>query len=81
MFERINIDPNICHGQACIKGTRVPVHQIVAMLGNGDTIEGLLKSYPHLSREDILAALSYAAYLAQEEISPLDPAELITPRI
>ncbi|NOZ21251.1 MAG: DUF433 domain-containing protein, partial [Planctomycetes bacterium] len=41
MHERISIDPNICHGQACIKGTRIPVHQIVAMLANGDTIEDL----------------------------------------
>ncbi|NQT69701.1 MAG: DUF433 domain-containing protein [Desulfobacteraceae bacterium] len=35
MNERISIDPNICHGQACIKGTRIPVHQIVRMLANG----------------------------------------------
>ena len=49
MFDRISIDPKICHGQACIKGTRIPVHQIVSMLANGDTIEGLLRAYPHKS--------------------------------
>jgi len=43
MYDRISIDPNICHGQACIKGTRIPVHQIVLMLANGDTIEELLQ--------------------------------------
>ena len=71
MHERISIDPNICHGQACIKGTRIPVHQIVSMMANGDSIEELLAEYSSLSREDILACLSYAAMLAQEEVSPL----------
>jgi uncharacterized protein (DUF433 family) len=57
MFERISIDPKVCHGEACIKGTRVPVYQIVRMLANGDTIEELLDEYPSLEREDILACL------------------------
>ena len=42
MGHRITIDPKVCHGQACIKGTRIPVHQILRMLANGDTIEDLL---------------------------------------
>ncbi|MFQ6035587.1 MAG: DUF433 domain-containing protein [Sedimentisphaerales bacterium] len=71
MNERITIDPNICHGQACIKGTRIPVHQIIAMLANGDTIEELLKEYPSLKRDDILACLDYAACLAEEQITPI----------
>lgn len=58
-FERISIDPNICHGQACVKGTRIPVHQIVGMLANGDTVEDLLSEYPSLSREDVFACLNY----------------------
>ncbi len=57
--DRISINPNICHGQACIKGTRIPVHQIVQMLANDDSIEDLLKEYPSLKREDILACLEY----------------------
>jgi len=50
MYDRISIDPRVCHGQACIKGTRIPVHQIVRMLANRDTIEELLEavSYTHL---------------------------------
>ena len=68
---RISIDPNICHGQACIKGTRIPVHQIVHMLANGDTIEDLLQSYPTIEREDILACLDYAAELAEELVTPI----------
>ncbi len=71
MNERIVIDPNICHGQACIKCTRIPVHQIIAMLANGDTIEELLKEFPSLKREDILACLDYAASLTQEQITPI----------
>ena len=71
MNKRIIIDANICHGQACIKGTRIPVHQIIHMLANGDTIEELLKEYPSLTREDILACLDYAASLAEEHITPI----------
>ena len=71
-IERISVDPNICHGQACIKGTRIPVHQIVRMLANGDTIEDLLKEYPSITREDILACLDYAASLAEEQVSPIE---------
>jgi len=71
MFNRISIDPKICHGQACIKGTRIPVHLIVGMLANGDTFDILLNAYPTLKREDILACLEYAAYLAEEQITPI----------
>jgi uncharacterized protein (DUF433 family) len=74
MYDRISIDPNICHGQACIKGTRIPVHQIVSMLANGDTIENLLKAYPSITRPDILACLEYAASLAEEQITPIERA-------
>ncbi len=71
MHERISIDPNICHGQACIKGTRIPAHQIIHMPANGDTTEELLKEYPSLTRDDILACLDYAASLAEEQITPI----------
>ncbi len=72
MHERISIDPQICHGQACVRGTRIPVHQIVRMLANGDTIEDLLGEYPTITREDILACLDYAGALAEEEVTPID---------
>lgn len=73
--ERISIDPSVCHGQACIKGTRIPVHQIVRMLANGDRIEQLLEDYPTLAAEDIYACLNYAASLAEEQITPIDKLE------
>ena len=72
MDERISIDPQICHGQACVKGTRVPVYQIVRMLANGDTADDLLKEYPSLKQEDIWACLDYTASLAEEYISPIE---------
>ncbi len=72
MHERISIDPQVCHGQACIKGTRLPVHQIVRMLAAGDTPEELLEEYPTLKPEDIFACLDYAASLAEEQITPLE---------
>lgn len=72
MYDRISIDPDVCHGQACIKGTRIPVHQIVLMLANGDTINDLLKAYPTITRDDILACLEYAGTLAEEQIAPIE---------
>lgn len=75
MDGRISIDPKICHGQACIKGTRIPVHQIIRMLANGDKIEELLEGYPSLKVEDIYACLDYAASLAEEQITPLEMIE------
>ena len=72
MIERIAVNPKICHGQACIKGTRIPAYQIIRMLANGDKIEDLLKEYPSLKVEDIYACLDYAASLAEEQITPIE---------
>lgn len=72
MDNRITIDPKVCHGQACIKGTRIPVHQIIQMFANGDTIEDLLQEFPSLTRKDILACFDYAASLAEEQVTPLE---------
>lgn len=72
MFDKISINPDICHGEACIKGTRIPVHQIVGMLAHGDTIEELLEDFPSITKEDILACLEYSAYLAEEQVTPFE---------
>ena len=71
MYSCISINPEVCHGQACIKGTCIPVHQIIRTLANGGTIEELLKEYPSLEREDILTCLDYAASLAEEQVTPI----------
>jgi len=59
--DRIAIDPNIMLGKPTIKGTRITVEHILRELSEGITIAELLESYPHLTKDDILAALSYSA--------------------
>lgn len=72
MDTRVSIDPKVFHGQACIKGTRIPVHQVLRMLANGDTVDDLLHEYPFVTREDVLACFDYAASLAEEQVTPLE---------
>ncbi len=79
MNDRISIHPKICHGQACIRGTRIPVHQIARMLANGDSIDTLLGEYASITREDIHACLEYAASLA-EKVAVLDAESYIHER-
>ncbi len=62
--ERITIDPAICHGKPCIRGLRYPVETLLEWLAGGMTPEEILADYEDLEREDILAALAYAARLA-----------------
>jgi uncharacterized protein (DUF433 family) len=76
MNEHISINPRICHGQACITGTRIPVHQIVRMFAHGDSFDRLLAAYPNITREDIMACLDYAASLTEEEVTPIDAVRL-----
>jgi len=66
--ERISVDPDICHGKACIKGTRVMVSIILDNLAVGLPEDEILASYPSLERKDIRAAISYAAELSKESI-------------
>ena len=70
-MDRIAVDPGICHGQPCVKGTRIPVWLVVQYLANGDTTDDILKAYPTLIREDVQACLAYAAELARERIIPV----------
>ena len=67
----ITVDPNVCHGSACIKGTRIMVSVVLDNLAAGLSVEEILSSYPSLKRESILAAISYAAELARERIVPM----------
>ena len=69
MNDRIASNPQVCHGQACIQGTRISVHQILRMLACGDSVEDLLQEYPSISRADVLACLDYGAPLAEEQNS------------
>ena len=69
-FGRISTHSGVCHGQACVKGTRIPVHQVVRMLANGDSVDELLTEYRSLTRADVLACLEYAAALTEQHIKP-----------
>ena len=66
LIDRITQDPAIMGGKPCIRGMRVTVGMIVGQIGTGRTIEELLGDYPYLEREDVLQALRYAAWLAEE---------------
>src|SRR3954447_9017712 len=59
LLSRISIDPNVCFGKPCIRGTRIWVSLLLDFLATGSTIEEILADYPHLQREDILAAIAY----------------------
>lgn len=64
----ISVDPNICHGQACIKGTRIMVSVILDNLAEGLDTQEVIRSYPSLSMEAVRAAINYAAELARERV-------------
>lgn len=64
MSGRITIDPAICHGKPCIRGLRYPVENVLEWLASGMSTEEILADYEDLEREDVLAALAYAARLA-----------------
>ncbi len=65
-FERISHDPRVMGGKPTVRGMRVTVGTIVGMIGAGITVEQVLAGYPYLEREDILQALRYAAWRAEE---------------
>ena len=65
-FDRITQQPEVMGGKACIRGVRVTVGNVVGQIGAGRTIEDVLTDYPYLEREDVLQALRYAAWLAEE---------------
>jgi len=67
----ITVDPAVCHGRACIKGTRIMASVVLDNLAAGVSIEEMLESYPSLSRESIKAAIAYAAELARERVVAL----------
>jgi uncharacterized protein (DUF433 family) len=64
--ERISVNPSICHGRACIRGTRITVSAVMDNIAAGVAREEILRSYPALRQADIDAALAYAAELARE---------------
>lgn len=67
LLERISIDPNVCHGQPCIKGTRIMIYLILELLETGLTPEQIIQDYyPQLTKQDVEACLHYAASLIRD---------------
>jgi uncharacterized protein (DUF433 family) len=64
----ITVDPQICHGQACVAGTRIPVSVVLDNLAAGILEPEIISSYPRLTTEAIQACIAYAADLAREEV-------------
>ena len=73
-FPRITRDPAVMDGKPCIRGLRVTVGMILGNLGDGVAVDELLAAYPYLEREDVLEAMRYGAWLAQEPDVALAPA-------
>jgi uncharacterized protein (DUF433 family) len=71
--EHITVDATVCHGKACIKGTRIMASVVLDNLAAGSSMEELLASYPSLTREGILAAMAYAAELSRDRTVDLTP--------
>ena len=67
----IAVDPEVCHGRACIAGTRVPVTVVLDNLAAGRGADDIVRSYPTLGREAVRAVLLYAAEMAKERTMPL----------
>jgi len=65
-FSRISLDPATMGARACIRGTRVTVGMLVGQIGAGRSIDQLVDEYPYVTRSDVLEAVRYAAWLAEE---------------
>lgn len=72
LLDRIAVDPNLCHGQPCVKGTRIMVWLILNFLANGDGVEDILAAYPSLTQEDVRACLAYAAETSRERVVSIE---------
>ena len=71
LLKRISVDPNVCFGKPCIRGTRIWVSLIVDNLAEGLSEEEILAAYPSLCLEDIRAALAFAAEMTRERVIPV----------
>ncbi|MEO8596552.1 MAG: DUF433 domain-containing protein [Candidatus Solibacter sp.] len=71
LLSRISIDPQICFGKPCIRGTRIWVSLLLDFLASGTPIEEILADYPQLRKEDVLAAVAYGAEMSRERFVDL----------
>ncbi len=73
MFDRVSVNPKVCHGKPCIKGTRIMVSVILGLIEEGLNFTQIIEEYPELSEENIKAAIEYARLMIEnEEIHALE---------
>lgn len=75
LLKRISSDPHVCFGKPCIRGTRIWVSLLLDFLADGMSVQEILEDYPHLSAEDIRAAIAYGAEMSRERFIDI-PMEL-----
>lgn len=71
LLDRISINPEVCGGKPCIKGTRIWVSLILDFLADGTTEAELVEDYPQLTHEDVMAAIAYGAEMSRERVLPV----------
>jgi uncharacterized protein (DUF433 family) len=71
LLARISIDPNVCFGKPCIRGTRIWVSLILDLLASGMSVTDIVEEYPQLTHADIQAAIAYGAEMARERYVPI----------
>jgi uncharacterized protein (DUF433 family) len=69
-FDRITFDPQVMGGRACIRGMRITVALVLNLTANGMTADEIVRAYPYLEPDDVVQALQYAAWLAEESVIP-----------
>ncbi len=67
MDDRVSVNPRVCSGKPCLRGTRIMVKNVLGMVAGGYTIDRILQAYPELARDDVVAALEYASRVIDEE--------------
>ncbi len=72
LLDRIVVDPHVCHGRPCVRGTRIMVWLVLEYLANGESMDDILAAYPSLTRDDIRACLSFAAVAARETVVDIE---------
>lgn len=73
-YPHISVDPDICFGKPCIKGTRMPVASVLAYISAGMTIEEFLKEFNWITREDVLQAMAFASSMLENRVIPFKKA-------
>jgi len=73
LLQRISVDPKVCFGKPCIRGTRIWVSLLLDFLASGMSIEEILEEYPQLKEEDVRAAIAYGAEMARERYVEIRP--------